>query len=120
MKKIRYRLFIRSLLVFSCLTAVFASALISISFKRSYMAEQNHIFETLSACAKGVQSAHAVYALKGADADQSKLYEIARQYDISAKIRETEKESSAVSYVSGGMLFAEADLSLGGRLCPPH
>ncbi len=39
MKKIKFRLLKRTLVVFACLTAVFASSLISISFKRSYMAQ---------------------------------------------------------------------------------
>lgn len=116
MKKIRYKLLKRSVIVFMCLTAVFAASLISISFKRSYMTQQSHAFESLSACSKGVMNAHAAYVLKGADADETKLNEIARQYNLSAKIEKTEKEKSAVSYVSGGVLTAETDLQLGNTL----
>ena len=113
MKKIRFKLLRRSVIVFACLTAVFASALISISFKRGYMAQHAHIFDALSACCKGVQSAHASYALKGADADAEKLSEIARQYDPGASVTQAEKAKSAVSYVKDGTLTAETDLMLG-------
>ena len=116
MKKIRFRLLTRSVMVFACLMAVFAAALISISFKRSYMAQQAHIFDALSACCKGVQSAHASYALKGADADQDKLTEIARQYDPSAVITKAEKAKSTVSYVKNRTLTAETNLMLGKTL----
>lgn len=116
MKKIKYRLLKRTLIVFACLTAVFASSLISISFKRSYMLQHAHVFDALSACAKGVQSAYAAYVLRGADADIDKLNEIARQYDLSAKIILSDKEKSAVSYVSGGVMTAQTDLRLGNKL----
>ena len=116
MKKIKFRLLKRTLVVFACLTAVFASSLISISFKRSYMAQWSHAFDALSACVKGVQSAYAAYVLKGADADIEKLNEIARQYDLSAEITESGKEKSAVSYVSGGAMTVETDLRLGHKL----
>ena len=116
MKKIRYRLLKRSVLVFACLIAVFASMLISISFKRSYTAQWSHAFDTLAACAKGVQSAHAAYVLKGADADENKLTEIARQYDLSAEIRISDRPDSAVSYVSNGIMTAETDIQLGNKL----
>ncbi len=116
MKKIRFRLLKRSVIIFVCLMAVFGTALISISFKRSYMAEHAHVFNALSACANGVQSAYAAYALKGADADIEKLTEIAHQYDLSAEIRESDFEKSAVSYVSDGTLHAQTDLRLGNTL----
>lgn len=116
MKKIKFRLLKRSVIVFACLMAVFGSVLISISFKRSYMAEWAHAFSTLSACASGVQSAYASFVLSGADAEINKLNEIARQYDISAKIFETDFEKSAVSYVREGTLHAETDLHLGNAL----
>ena len=116
MKKIKFRLLKRSVIIFACLMAVFGSSLISISFKRSYMAEQSHVFNALSACASGIQSAYAAFVLRGADADLSTLNEIARQYDLSAKISETDFEKSAVSYVREGTLHAETDLHLGNAL----
>ncbi|MBR3929530.1 MAG: HAMP domain-containing protein [Clostridia bacterium] len=115
MKKIKHKLLKRTVIVFACLTAVFATALISISFKRSYMAQHAHTFDTLSACCKGVQSAYAAYVLKGADADIDKLNEIARQYDLSAKMEEAERAESAVSFVSNGIMTAETDLCLGNK-----
>lgn len=116
MKKIRLRLLKRSVVIFACLLAVFGTAMISISFKRSYMAEHAHAFDALSACAKGVQSAHASYVLKGAQADTEKLSEIARQYDLTAKVEKAQEEKSAVSYVKDGVLTAETDLKLGNKL----
>lgn len=116
MKKIKFRLLKRSVIVFACLMSVFASSLISISFKRSYMAEHAHAFNALSVLCKGVQSTYASYVLKGADADIEKLNEIARQYDPSAEIEEAEFEKSAVSYVSGCTLCVQTDLMLGNRL----
>ncbi|MBQ2433916.1 MAG: HAMP domain-containing protein [Clostridia bacterium] len=116
MKKIRYKLMKRCVIVFMCLTAVFSTALISISFKRSYMAQNAHAFDALSACLKGVQSAHAAYVLKGSDADEKKLNEIARQYDTTARIVKSEKAQSAVSYVSDGVMTAQTDLTLGNQL----
>ena len=116
MKKIKFRLLRRSVIAFACLMAVFGTALISISFKRSYMSQCSHAFDALSACASGIQSTHASYVLKGSDADEAKLNEIARQYDLTAKIEKADRKQSAVSYVSDGVMTAETDLTLGNQL----
>lgn len=116
MKKIRYKLLKRSVIVFMCLMAVFATALISISFKRSYMAKWSDAFNALSACSMGVQSTYASYVLKGSDADEKKLNEIARQFDLSAKIEKADREQYAVSYVSNGVMTTETDIKLGNQL----
>lgn len=116
MRKIKYRLLIRSVSAFAVLTALFSGILIAHSFETGLRRERAHAAETLSACIKGVQSAYAAYAIQGASPEAQAIQRAAEQYEPSAKVTRGNASIAAIR-LQGRTLIAEAGFTIGGEPC---
>lgn len=113
MKKIKYKLLLRSSAVFALMTAVLVSALLALSFDKSLESERAHAEDKLNACIKGIQGIYALYAVQGSEPDAEEIRKAAVLIDPTAKIEAAISDSSTETVISENTLTASANARLG-------
>ena len=113
MKKIKYKLLLRSSAVFALMTAVLVSALLALSFDKSLESERAHAEDKLNACIKGIQGIYSLYAVQGSEPDAEEIRKAAVLIDPTAKIEAAISDSSTETVISENTLTASANARLG-------
>ncbi|MBE5767399.1 MAG: HAMP domain-containing histidine kinase [Clostridiales bacterium] len=116
MKKIRYRLLARSMLVFVLLTAVLVSVLVTLAFERSLESERVYTAEKLEMCIKGIQSVYAGYAVQGEKPNLTIIQNAAAQIEASAKVEMAYGENSVCMNLSDKTIRASAAAQMGNEI----